>query len=45
MELKFDQEFRVIGEYLSQIDLNILQLLGIPGQILVPPVTQIFRLK
>ena len=61
-ELKFDPGFRVIGEYLSQIDSilrvnlnwlsisslfewNILQLLGIPGRILVPPVDQIFRSK
>ena len=29
----------------SQFDLNILQLLGIPGRILVPPVTQLFRSK
>ena len=58
-ELKFDPEFRVIEEYLSQIysilrvnydwldiesqfDSNLLQLLGIPGRILVPPVTQFF---
>ena len=27
----------------SQIDSNILQLLGIPGQILVPPLTQLLR--
>ena len=26
----------------SQFDSNILQLLGIPGRILVPPVAQIF---
>ena len=64
MELKFDLGFRVIGEYLSQIDSiliesqfdsilfesqfdsNInLQLLGIPDQILVPPVTQLFTSK
>ena len=51
--------FRVIGEYLSQIesqffnwllissqfDSNILKLLRISGQILVPPVTQLFRSK
>ena len=41
--------FRVIiGEYLSQIesqfDSYILQLLGIPGRILVPQVTQYFIL-
>ena len=29
----------------SQIDWNILQLLGIPSRILVLPVTQLFRLK
>ena len=29
----------------SQIDTNILQLLGIPGRILVPSVTQLFRSK
>ena len=29
----------------SQFDSNILQLLGIPGQILVPPVTPLFRSK
>ena len=29
----------------SQFDSNILQLLGIPGRILVPPVTQLFRAK
>ena len=29
----------------SQFDSNILQLLEIPGRILVPPVTQIFRSK
>ena len=29
----------------SQFDSNILQLLGIPGLILVPPVTQLFRSK
>ena len=29
----------------SQFDSNILQLLGIPGRILVPPVTQLFRLN
>ena len=29
----------------SQFDSNILQLLGIPGRILVPPVTQLFRSK
>ena len=29
----------------SQFDSNILQLLGIPGRILVPPVTQLVRLK
>ena len=60
VELKFDPGFRVIGEYLSQIDssqffnwlsissqfdLNILQLLGIPSRILLPPVTQFFRSK
>ena len=59
-ELKFDPGFRVIGEYMSQIDSilrvnfeiessqfdsNILQLLGILGRILVPTVTQLFRLK
>ena len=45
---KFVPGFRVIGEYMSQIgstlspfDSNILQLLGIPGGILFPPVTQI----
>ena len=27
----------------SQFDSNILQLLGIPGRILVPPLTQLFR--
>ena len=27
-ELKFDPGFRVIGEYVSQIDSNILRLLG-----------------
>ena len=41
MELKFDSGFPVIGEYLSQFDSNILQLLGIPGRILVPSVTQL----
>ena len=30
---------------LSQIDSNILQSLGIPGRILVPPVTQLFKSK
>ena len=35
VKLKFDPGFRVIREYLSQIDSNILQLLGIPGQILL----------
>ena len=34
-----------IGENLSQIESNILQLLCIPGWILVPPVTQLFRSK
>ena len=29
----------------NQYDWNILQLLGIPGRILVPPVTQLFRSK
>ena len=29
----------------SQLDSNILQLLRIPGRILVPPVTQLFRSK
>ena len=29
----------------NQFDSNILQLLGIPGRILVPPVTQLFRSK
>ena len=29
----------------SQFDTNILQLVGIPGRILVPPVTQLFRSK
>ena len=29
----------------SQFDSNILQLLGIPGRILVPPATQLFRSK
>ena len=29
----------------SQFDLNILQLLGIPGLILVPQMTQLFRSK
>ena len=29
----------------SQFDSNILQLLGIPGRILVPPVIQLFRSK
>ena len=40
---KFNPRFRVIGEYLNQIDsilsqfgLNILQLLRIPGRILFP---------
>ena len=51
---KIDTRFRVIEEYLSQIDsilrvkLTIwlsIQLLGIPGRILVPPVTQLFRSK
>ena len=70
-EVKFDPGFRVIGEYLSQIESilgikliidivnqidienqidnqfnsNILQLLEIPGRILVPPVTQLYRSK
>ena len=55
-ELKFDPGFWVIIEYLSQIDSilrvkltiwhsNILQLLGIPVRILVPPVTQLFKSK
>ena len=30
---------------MSQIDSNILQLLGISGRILVPPMTQLFRSK
>ena len=29
----------------SQFEANILKLLGIPGQILVQPMTQIFRSK
>ena len=29
----------------SQFDSNILQFLGIPGRILVPPVTQLYRSK
>ena len=29
----------------SQFDSNILQFLGIPGRIFVPPVTQLFRSK
>ena len=29
----------------SQFESNILQLLGIPGRIIVPPVTQLFRSK
>ena len=68
IESQFDPGFRVIGEYLrqidsqywgkstlniesnwisilSQIDSNILQLFTIPGRILVPPVTQLFRSK
>ena len=43
MELKFDQGFRVIGEYLSEIDTqysqfesNILQLLGISDDLFCP---------
>ena len=32
-------------EISSQFDSNILQLLGIPGRILVPQVTQLFRSK
>ena len=43
--LKFDPGLRVIREYLSQIDSTILQLLGIPGRILIPPVTRLFRSK
>ena len=43
-ELKFDSGFRVIGEYLNQID-SILGVklsiwLSISSRILVPPVTQ-----
>ena len=54
-ELKFNPRFRVIVKYLSQLanwlsissqfDWNILQLLGIPGRILVKPVTQLLRSK
>ena len=35
-----DSQYRV-----NLIDSNILQLIGIPGQILVPPVTQLFKSK
>ena len=43
-QLKFEPEFRVVGEYLGQFDSNILQLLlGIQDLILVPPVTKLFR--
>ena len=44
-ELKFDTGFRVHGEYLSQFDSNIRQILGIPCGILVPSLTQLFRSK
>ena len=45
-----DSILRVSFEIDSQYQVNltqirILQLLGIPDQILVPPVTQLFRLK
>ena len=42
MESQFKSMLRVNSNRLpisSQVDLNILQLLGIPGRILVPPVT------
>ena len=45
-ELKLDPEFRVIGEYLSQINCILrINILGIPDRILVRPVTQLFRSK
>ena len=52
-ELKFYPGFRVIGEYLSQIDstyrVNLTQIFSnyseYRGRILFPPVTQLFRSK
>ena len=45
-ELKFEPGFRCNWRIIvSQIDSNILKLIGIPGRILVPPVTQLFRSK
>ena len=48
-DLKFDPGFRVIGEYLSQIDsqypANLTQMFSNYWEILVPPVTQLFRSK
>ena len=46
---QFDSNiFQLLTNWLSlssQFDSNIQQLLGIPGRIIVPPVTQIFRSK
>ena len=36
---------KIDSQISSQFDSNILQLLGIPGRILVPPVLQILRSK
>ena len=46
---KIESGFRIIGEYMnwldieSQFDSNILQLLRIPGRILISQVTKLFR--
>ena len=42
MELKYDPGFWVIGEYLSQYQVNLTQIFSnYSGRILVPSVTQL----
>ena len=40
-----ESQFKNWTSISNQFDSNILQLLGIPGRTLVPPVTQLFRSK
>ena len=45
IRLRIKSNWRIFESNVLKIDSNFLQLLGIPGRILVPPVTQLFRLK
>ena len=43
IDVIFENQFQIDPQISSQFGLNILQLLGIPGRILVPTMTQLFR--